>query len=241
MQYRAENNDWWSMGKKTSQRKTKRRPTKKEVKEKAVEKITRRARRKRIIALTKGSATYEVLSIAVKGALLISAVGALLVAPGLAHGAKVFLRKSSAKEEREMKRHEILRAARRLEKQGLVRIISVDDGIRVESTSAGEKALHYARYKDVQLTISRKQWDGIWRVVLFDVPEKRRHVRDAIRRLLLHMGFFPLQKSALATPVPCKNVIEDIATLFEAEHAIVYLETDRLGHSEERATRFFGL
>src|SRR3990172_7215508 len=40
-----------------------------------------------------------------------------------------------------------------------------------------------------------KQWDGKWRIVLFDIPEKDRLFRDILREHLYALGFFKLQHS----------------------------------------------
>lgn len=42
---------------------------------------------------------------------------------------------------------------------------------------------------------SQKEWDGIWRVVIFDIPEQKRVLRNLFRRNLKKWGFQPLQKS----------------------------------------------
>lgn len=45
-----------------------------------------------------------------------------------------------------------------------------------------------------------RPWDGRWRVVLFDVPETRKALRQQLRRKLRLLGFGYLQDSAWITP-----------------------------------------
>lgn len=45
-----------------------------------------------------------------------------------------------------------------------------------------------------------KKWDGIWRAIIFDVPEKKRHQRNFLRKELKWMGFRELQHSIWITP-----------------------------------------
>src|SRR3990167_5471187 len=40
-----------------------------------------------------------------------------------------------------------------------------------------------------------RRWDGKWRVLIFDIPERRRGTRAQIRRTLLQLGFTRLQDS----------------------------------------------
>lgn len=47
-----------------------------------------------------------------------------------------------------------------------------------------------------------RPWDGTWRLVLFDVPESRRGIRNKLRRYLSEHGFGYLQNSVWVTPDP---------------------------------------
>ena len=60
-----------------------------------------------------------------------------------------------------------------------------------------------------------KAWDGKWRVIIFDVPERKRKARDALRGHLRQMDFYELQKSVFVHPYPCGDEIDFITELFE--------------------------
>ena len=51
-------------------------------------------------------------------------------------------------------------------------------------------------------------WDGKWRVVIFDIREKRRRIRSQLRTLLSNAGFVWLQDSVWVYPYPCNEFIE---------------------------------
>src|SRR3989344_617741 len=56
---------------------------------------------------------------------------------------------------------------------------------------------------EILLQLRPKQtphWDGRWRVVIFDVPEQRRHDRHFLRRQLKAMDFQLLHKSVWVSP-----------------------------------------
>lgn len=53
-----------------------------------------------------------------------------------------------------------------------------------------------------------KHWDKVWRLVIFDIPEKRRGARDALRFHLKQLGFYELQKSVFIHPYLCQKEIE---------------------------------
>ncbi len=50
-------------------------------------------------------------------------------------------------------------------------------------------------------------WDKKWRVIIFDIPEKKHYNRDIFRDQLIEMGFLQLQKSVYVYPYECTNEI----------------------------------
>lgn len=63
----------------------------------------------------------------------------------------------------------------------------------------------------------KEKWDRKWRMVAFDIPEKYKRGRDALRHKLKKIGFCELQKSVLITPYDCKEEIELLVKFFELE------------------------
>lgn len=70
-------------------------------------------------------------------------------------------------------------------------------------------------------------WDGKWWILLYNIPEEKRHLRDKLREELTWSGFGPLSNSCWLTPnnlrkeinvLIKKYKIEKFVTLFEAEH-----------------------
>jgi len=73
------------------------------------------------------------------------------------------------------------------------------------------KALTYC-FQDMK--INKKEWDGKWRLVIFDIPEKKRRGRDALRDKIKEIGFYELQKSVFVFPYECKDEIDFIIEFF---------------------------
>lgn len=73
-----------------------------------------------------------------------------------------------------------------------------------------------------------KTWDGKWRVLIFDIPERRKRTREQIRRTLLALGFKHLQDSVWVYPYDC----EDLVTLLKADFRIgkdlLYMIVDKI-------------
>jgi DNA-binding transcriptional regulator PaaX len=51
--------------------------------------------------------------------------------------------------------------------------------------------------------------------VVFDIPEKLKRGRDALREKLKELGFYELQKSVFVFPYECRDEIEFIIEIFE--------------------------
>ncbi len=51
------------------------------------------------------------------------------------------------------------------------------------------------------------RWDGKWRMLIFDIKEKRRKVRATLRNLLAGAGFIRLQDSVWIHPYPCDEFV----------------------------------
>lgn len=57
-----------------------------------------------------------------------------------------------------------------------------------------------ALFQKAKLEPGRVNWDGKWRMVVFDVPEQARAVRNRLRSLLKEFGFYSLQASVYVYP-----------------------------------------
>ncbi len=69
-------------------------------------------------------------------------------------------------------------------------------------------------YHFENMKINKNNWDGKWRIVVFDIPEKIKKGRDALRKKLKELGFYELQKSVFIFPFQCQNEIEFIIEFF---------------------------
>lgn len=88
-----------------------------------------------------------------------------------------------------------------------------DGSVSIFLTEKGKvKALNYV-FEDIK--IKKSKWDGMWRIVTFDIPEKKRAGRDALREKIKQAGFYELQKSVWICPYDCKNEVDFIVEFFD--------------------------
>ncbi|MDP2855982.1 MAG: hypothetical protein Q8N90_02540 [bacterium] len=67
------------------------------------------------------------------------------------------------------------------------------------------------------------QWDGLWRLVIFDIPENKKQTRNALSFKLKQMNFYPMQKSVFIHPYDCKNEIDFLIELFDLRPFVRFL------------------
>lgn len=105
-------------------------------------------------------------------------------------------------------------------------------------TEKGRAAL---RLQTMKLTdASPQRWDKRWRVVIFDISEKKRPVRDALRRHMQLAGFMRLQDSAWIYPHDCEEVIALLKAELELGNAVIYMIVEKV-ENDARIKNFFGL
>jgi len=75
--------------------------------------------------------------------------------------------------------------------------------------------LRALNYRFEEMCLKQDAWDGKWRMVVFDIPEKKKSSRDALREKLNRLGFYELQKSVFIFPHECRNEIDFIIEFFE--------------------------
>jgi len=61
----------------------------------------------------------------------------------------------------------------------------------------------------------KEKWDGKWRMIAFDIPEKYKRERDALRHKLRGIGFRELQKSVFVTPLNCGKEMAAFIEFYE--------------------------
>lgn len=104
-------------------------------------------------------------------------------------------------------------------------------------TANGSRALRRIQVKIFDHQRLRR-WDGKWRVLIFDVPERKRALRDSIRATLRANGFTRVQNSVWVYPFDC----EDWVNLWKAElnigRTLLYLIVDSIEGDDALKRRF---
>lgn len=150
------------------------------------------------------------------------AVGMIFLYPGTAPALAALLK---------LKRYhswQMNQVIRQLRRQKYIAVIENEDGTTtVRITKSGlTRALTY-ELETMQI-LKPKRWDKKWRVVIFDVPEKYKELRDAFRVRLRQLGLKQLQESVYVSPYPCFDEVEFLRQLYGVAFTTRYLLVDQL-------------
>ncbi|MDZ4226882.1 MAG: CRISPR-associated endonuclease Cas2 [Patescibacteria group bacterium] len=105
-------------------------------------------------------------------------------------------------------------------------------------TPKGERELRMLTLDEVRPRPRR--WDKKWRVLIFDIPEYRKSLRDKVRRTLESIGFIRLQDSVWIYPYDCEDFITLLKADFRIGKDILYMIVDSI--ENDRVFReYFGL
>lgn len=119
------------------------------------------------------------------------------------------------------------------------RKVNKDGTVTLTLTDKGKmKDLTY-KFENIKLE-NRNNWDGKWRVVMFDIPEKQRIARDIFRGKIKKIGFYELQHSVFAFPYECEDEIEYIIETYKISKWVRFGTLEKIDN-DAYLKKFFGL
>lgn len=95
----------------------------------------------------------------------------------------------------------------RLRKQGLIEFIERDERKYARLTSMGQEIYDFMKEKMRLAATKPKKWDKRYRLVMFDISEKRKKTRDRLRKEMRAAGFLRVQDSAWVYPYDCEEFV----------------------------------
>lgn len=106
------------------------------------------------------------------------------------------------------------------------------DGISL--TRKGERELE----KIGDVIIKPKKWDGKWRILIFDISETKKSIRDSMRRTLIAIGFVKLQNSVWVFPYDCEDLIMLLKIDLMVGKDMLYIIADKIENDSVLKSRF---
>jgi DNA-binding transcriptional regulator PaaX len=134
-------------------------------------------------------------------------------------------------------KHQAKSAAGRLVAKGYANWTERDGKRFLRITPAGRKAFAYEQAK-VALKNQKKKWDGRWRMIVFDVPERRRRIRNRLRAVMQEIGFSRLQDSVWVYPYDCEDFIALLKAELKIGRDVLYAIADTIEHDKDLRRQF---
>ena len=134
------------------------------------------------------------------------------------------------------------RKVRELEQRKLINFTHLKGGeMRVELSQRGKKLVRQYDLEAMQIK-KPPRWDGMWRIILYDIPTHHRKASDAFRRKLRSLGLFQLQKSVWVSAYECLTELEFLCTIFDIsfDDHVYYFHSQEIPCAQE-IKKFFSL
>lgn len=154
----------------------------------------------------------------------------LLLAAGLALGLSRsprrhgYILRTATRDWKKINRHYLYRILKEFREERLVSYQERDGG-KIDIILTEEGGRRSLSFSLETMAIKRPgKWDGGWHVVLYDIPEKKKAAREALRKKLKALGFYEWQKSVFIYPYPCRDEIDFIVEVFDLRPCVRYAE-----------------
>jgi len=105
-------------------------------------------------------------------------------------------------------------------------------------TASGRKALIFEQEKAKLANAKKKRWNERWRVIIFDIPERRRRTRDRLRNIMERTGFVRLQDSVWVFPYDCEDFIALLKAELKIGAAVLYMVVEHIENDKHLRAQF---
>lgn len=124
---------------------------------------------------------------------------------------------------RPLKKSELSLALKRLRENGLVEFTD-DEELIVRLTDRGKDKALWTKIKLID-----EKWDGKWRLVIWDIPEKRKAVREMFRSKIKQLGFIQFQKSVWGCKKNCTKELREFIQKIGIGDWVMVIESSDIG------------
>ncbi len=139
----------------------------------------------------------------------------------------------------EMKQATIKKAIKKLELLDYIKIKqNKQDKEKFKISITKKGAQEYLKYKIEKK--KKTKWDGKWRIIIFDILENQRQIRNLLRRRLKWIGFKELQKSAWIFPYDVEKETKEILEVCNIDIVgdVRFLTVERMNNDKDLKKEF---
>lgn len=142
------------------------------------------------------------------------------------------------KDWKEIEKQSLRRAIKSLYQSKLIKEKQNSDGTTtiILTDQGKQKALTYD-LDNMEIKKPQK-WDKKWRVVLFDIPDRIKKIRDALRFHLKNLGFYEFQESVFVHPYNCKDEVDYLIEFYDIRRFVRFIIAESIDNELHLKQRF---
>lgn len=119
-------------------------------------------------------------------------------------------------------------ALSRLARRGFVTFENVGGRKYARITEKGKRFLAYEQQRAALAVTVKRRWDRRFRIVMFDIPERRRSIRIQLRRTMRETGFLRLQDSVWVYPYDCEDFVALLKSDLHLGKDVLYTVVEKI-------------
>ena len=109
---------------------------------------------------------------------------------------------------------------------GLLKEKTIEKGEKENQYRLNDKGFSALCLEFPFFRFQREKWDGKWRIISYEIPEKKREIRDRLRREMQGWGLGPWHRSFWLTPHPILSTLKALTSQKEEEQYIQAFEAE---------------
>ena len=140
----------------------------------------------------------------------------------------------SIKEEDPKKNYALTRSIKNLAESGCIEVLQSDNKSYLKLTKKGKNKLNCIKLEGSGVLVPNT-WDGLWRIIILDIPEDRKNEREALRYLLKKANFTCIKNTVWISPFPYEHLFTNIKKDLGLGTKLMIIVTDKLDPETSRA------
>ncbi|HAS80501.1 MAG: PaaX family transcriptional regulator [Candidatus Nomurabacteria bacterium GW2011_GWE1_32_28] len=128
----------------------------------------------------------------------------------------------------------LTRSIKNLIESGCIEILKSDNKDYLKLTKKGKNKLNSIRLEGGSALVSTN-WDGLWRIIIIDIPEERKNEREALRYLLKKANFTCIKNTVWISPLPYEHLFTNIKKDLKLGTELIIIVTDKIDEETKLA------
>ncbi|MBP6884128.1 MAG: hypothetical protein KBC06_02760 [Candidatus Pacebacteria bacterium] len=131
-------------------------------------------------------------------------------------------------------KYSVTRSLKGLRDAGLIEPLTSSHHEYARLTKEGRKKMHSLILESDNALVPQT-WDGLWRIIILDVPEERKSERESLRYLLKKANFVCIKNTVWISPFPYEHLFTNIKHDLGFTTELMIIVADKLDEETNRA------